>query len=210
MAAPRVIGVGERPGGNAVLEHRVHVVDSPLLWTPGEAVATRLSGRRVCVSGDFAMADPDSKDVFRPGDVLFFFTAGAIRKGPPGTALPGLWADWTTKVSLRDQEVYVRTFQGLYLTGYRTLQEFARVLRPGFQRVNRSVYANLKKPKRIRLAVRPYALSFQVAENEYSSWGHDEVRVSREFLGRAREFYGVPRAGGAPGPRGPGQPAPSA
>jgi len=134
--------------------------------------------------------DDGTEQPIAMGDILYAFTRGGVR----GDA-PLILAPWGKRIAFHQATVYIRTGDALYRVGYESLKSFKTLLSPKFQRVNKSVIANLAHVNLLDLkgsTNRVHTVTYTVETNEIG-WGLERVRIGREFLNRVRERYGYRR-----------------
>lgn len=136
----------------------------------------------------------ESGEFIKPEEILYAFTAGAVRIDAAGRRVLAVVAKWVAKLCFPSGIVFLRTRKGIYRTYVRTLREFKRnVAGRRFEPVSRSVVANLEAVRSVDLGrQRVKTLSYAVEESELS-WALELVTVSRKYLPRIRECFAMPR-----------------
>ncbi len=163
----------------------------------------------VCLFGENA----ESEECIRPDRILFAFTPGALtvatdtEKGKK----PPIVARWINKPHSPTGTVLLRTRTRVYRSHVRTLREFRCMVNSArFDRVSRSVVANLWEADSVSLGRQKHkTLSYAVEESDFS-WPVEFVSVSRQYLSRIRRRFAMPlgqRARRSPRPNA-GRPGP--
>jgi hypothetical protein len=171
-------------------------------WGLGPGDPALIGFCAVCLFG----ANAESEECIRPDRILFAFTPGALKVAAEKGKKPSIVARWIDEPDFSTGTVFLRTRTRVYRSHLRTLREFRCMVNSAhFDRVSRSVVANLWEADSVSLGRQKHKmLSYDVEESEFS-WPVEFVTVSRQYLRGIRRRFAMP-----PGQRARRSPQPNA